>query len=130
MSAAAIVAQLRAQRLQWHEVAPGVRVQLDTPSSLAMGRLAAGMQRADDTVIPIVAGLVRAWEGVTGEMLLGAGVGGSDPVPATAELAELTLADRPEWLLLLATKALQQSNDAAKRARAASGNSVSSSTGS
>lgn len=130
MSAAAIVAQLRAARLHWHEIEPGIRVQIDTPSALAARRLVLAMDAGSDDAITLTAGLVRAWEGVTGELIQGQGVGSAEPLPVSADLVALVLADRPAWLTTLAVAAVNQAGDALKRAEAAQGKSSPSSTGS
>ncbi len=129
MSAAAIVAQLRASRLHWVEVEPGVSIQIDTPSWVTAYRLAHAQAEGSDDAITIVAGLVRDWRGITGEMVQGVGVGGSDPLPVSAELAALVLADRIAWSVKLGQAATNQSQAAIQRAQAASGNSLPSSTG-
>jgi len=130
MSAAAIVAQLRAARLHWHEIEPGIRVQLDTPSFLAAGRLASAMSIGSDEAISTVAGLVRAWEGVTSAMLQGEGVGSDDPLPVSADLVAIALADRPTWMKALGVAAINQSGAAYERAEAIKGKSSPSSIGS
>lgn len=130
MSAAAIVAQLRAARLVWVEVEPGIRVQIDTPSTLAAGRLHRALEASSDDAIAVVAGLVRGWEGVTGVTALGVGVGGDDPLPVSADLAALLLADRLDWLTTLGVAAINATGAALERAKAARGNSAPSSTGS
>lgn len=129
MSAAAIAAQLRAARLVWVDVEPGVRIQIDTPSILAANRLARAMSAESDDAVTLLAGLVRDWQGVTGVHALGVGVGGSDDVPASAELAALLLAHRLGWLSALALAALDAARTAVDRAKAAEGNSSPSSTG-
>lgn len=129
-AAAAIVAQLRAARLHWHEIEPGIRMQLDTPSVLAARRLVGAMDAGSDEAITLTAGLIRAWEGVTGELIQGQGVGSAEVLPVSVDLAALVLADRPAWLTALAVAAVNQAGDALKRAESARGNSVTSSTGS
>lgn len=125
-SADALIAQLRAQRLGWVSLPAmpvAVRVQLDTPSLHRAGRLGRALQVGDvDLAGELVAPLLRAWEGVTSNLLLGAGLGTDEPAPASAELLLMVLADRPEWTSALASHAIQTAIAARARVEAASGN--------
>ena len=123
----ALLAQLRAQRLRWVDMAaagsPGVRVQMDTPSQFKASRIARALRSGDgDGAISEVASLVQAWEGVTGAMLLGAAVGSADPVPAHAGVLAVICADRPEWVNALCMAAIEQATEARAKIEAASGN--------
>lgn len=122
MDAAALIAQIRSARLRWHDVEPGVRIQLDTPSALAVMRLSTLLQSIDERAIAEVAQLVRAWDGVTTRMLLGDGVGSDDVAPVAVEVASALLANRPEWLTALARAAIEQGTAAVAAARSISGN--------
>lgn len=126
-SADALLAQLRAQRLRWVDMAeagsPGVRVQMDTPSQFKAARIARALLSGDgDAAIAEVAPLVQAWEGVTGAMLLGAAVGSADPVPVHAGVLAVLCADRPEWVNALCMAAIEQATEARAKIEAASGN--------
>lgn len=119
----ALVAQLQAQRLQWVDVAPGVRMRIDTPSQFRAARIAMGLRARDgDAVVSELAPLLREWEGITGAYLLGPAVGSSDPVPVDARLLAVLCADRPEWVAKLGSAALDQAVEARAQIEAASGN--------
>lgn len=126
-SADALLAQLRAQRLRWVDMAeagsPGVKVQIDTPSQYRAARLARALRSGDgDAAVAELAPLVQAWEGITGAMLLGAAVGSADPVPYHAGLLSVLAGDRPEWVGVLSMAAIELATDARTKAEAATGN--------
>ena len=119
----ALVAQLQAQRLQWVDVAPGVRMRIDTPSQFRAARIAMGLRARDgDAVVAELVPLMREWEGITGAFLLGPAVGSADPVPFDARLLAMLCADRPEWVGKLGAAALDQAAAARAQIETASGN--------
>lgn len=126
-AADALLAQLRAQRLRWVDLAesgsPGVRMQLDTPSQFKAARIARALRAGDgDAAVTEVAPLVQGWQGITAALLLGPAVGSADPVPVHAGLLATLCADRPEWVNALCMAAIEQASEARSRIETASGN--------
>ena len=123
MSADSLVAQLRAQRLHWCDLADGIAVQLDTPSQFAAMALMQNLRSGDgDASIGAVCALARDWRGITQAFLLGDGVGSTDPAPFDPRLLQAVLQDRPEWLSELAMAALEQAKKARDRVQGIAGN--------
>ncbi len=99
-----LINQLRAQRLSWVDVAPGKRVQIMRPPESEIGaflRVEDGrksMIAELDQVVKFTAG----WDGITEADILGASVGGSDAVAFEADLWREMVADRGDWLKVVA----------------------------
>lgn len=123
MSAAveALVAQMQSRRTRTVELEPGKTVRYVLPSSWVAGKLARAMRAGDgDTLAQLLSPCLREWTGLTEADALGAGVGGSDPLPADPRLWVALAADRPAWVLAWAKHCLgelaalsQQQEDAA-----------------
>lgn len=99
-----LIDQLRAQRKTWVDLEPGKRVQIMRPPESEIGKflhLEDGQKhmRAElDQVVKYVTG----WDGITEADLLGAAVGASDAVLFDAVLWAEVVADRGDWLKLVA----------------------------
>jgi hypothetical protein len=99
-----LINQLRAQRQSWVDVAPGKRVQIMRPPESEIG----SFLRVDDGRKSMVAELdqvvkfTAGWDGITEADILGASVGGSDAVAFEADLWREMVADRGDWLKLVA----------------------------
>lgn len=123
-AADALLAQLQAQRLRWVALPDSaVRLQVDTPSAFRAARVVAGLKAGDgDAVIAELVPLVRAWEGITGAMVLGPAVGSADSVPLHAGLLAVLLGDRPGWVSHLAHEVIAAAAQVREQLAAASGN--------
>lgn len=133
MNPQAIAAQLERARLFWVDfpadaqiqqpAAGPLRMQLETPSQFQAARIVNSLRSGDgDAVIAVVAPLVRSWENVTEEFLLGAGVGNAEPVDCHPRLVAIVLADRPEWVTVVALKAAEAAHAARTKVAIAQGN--------
>ena len=89
MSAERLLTTLRAQRLHWVQVQPGIDVQFRRPLEAELGRFAEG-----GVTVEHVCDFVTGWRGVTESTLLGATVGSSDAAEFTAELWSEFVRDR------------------------------------
>lgn len=98
---AQLIRQLREQRMRWIELPEGKRVRIIRPTEVEMVRtlLKGGMLSVD---VEEVKRFVVDWDGFTEATLLGAGVGGPDPVPFTSELWAEVIGDRTEWVRTVA----------------------------
>ena len=99
-----LIDQLRAQRKTWVDLEPGKRVQIMRPPESEIGKFLhfedgqKHMRAELDQVVKYVTG----WDGITEADLLGAAVGASDAVPFDAVLWAEVVADRGDWLKLVA----------------------------
>jgi hypothetical protein len=103
-----LITQLRAQRQTWVDLAPGKRVQIIRPAESEIGdffRVTNG-DRSMVCGLDQVAKFVTGWDGITEADLLGAAVGASDAVPFDAALWAEVVADRSDWLKLVAAALL------------------------
>ena len=99
-----VINKLRAARQSWVELEPGKRVQIIRPPESEIGdflRDDAGF-RSMVAELSQVQKYVGGWEGITEVDLLGAAVGASDPVPFAPELWNEIVADRGDWIKLVA----------------------------
>ena len=102
-----LINQLRAQRQSWVELEPGKRVQIMRPPESEINAFMRidGASRAMVASLAQVSKYVTGWEGITEADLLGAS-GASDPVPFDAELWGEVVADRGDWLKIVAAALL------------------------
>jgi hypothetical protein len=112
----ALLAQMRAQREQWVELAPGLRVKLRRPHEFAVARMRGGIE-VDHLVEHVV-----DWDGFTGETLLGRGVGTSAPVAFEPRLWREAISDHREWAATLTDAMLAAVKDHFDRKEAAAKN--------
>ena len=104
---AALIARLRVARQLWIDLEPGKRVQIIRPTESDIGEFLRGENggRAMVADLAQVRKYVTGWEGITEADLLGAS-GASDPVPFDAELWGEVVADRGDWLKIVAAALL------------------------
>jgi len=87
-----LLQQVLAQREAWVDLAPGKRVRVRRPPEAEFY----GFRHA--TPVDAAARHVVGWDGFVESDLLGAGVGGSSPVPFEPELWAVLVADRIDWI--------------------------------
>ena len=103
-----LIKQLREQRMFWVELAPAgpsdgagpgepaKRLRLTRPPEVDVGRLllqGGRLQVSHDDMLRYSVG----WEGFTEADILGPSVGGNTPVPFSADLWALVVADHADW---------------------------------
>lgn len=87
----ALIARMLAQREQWVDLQPGLRVRVRRPAETAIPRLRHGIT-TDDAAAACV-----DWQGFSEATLLGAAVGSADPLRFDAALWLEVLRDRADW---------------------------------
>jgi hypothetical protein len=92
MDAQQLIAKLQAQREGWATLPDGKRLKFRRPPEVELGKLIGGVRL--EHVIECAVG----WEGFTEADLLGAGVGGSDPVSFDRDLWAAVVSDRAHYL--------------------------------
>lgn len=114
-----LVAQLRARRESWVDVAPGKRVRIRRPREAEMqrfvrdGRIVCDIEHVRDFVV--------GWEGITEADLLGSAGAGS-PAIFSAEVWDEVVTDRLSWIKPVAKALLQAIADHKLSLDDASGN--------
>lgn len=110
-----MLAAMAAQRETWATLEGGKRVQLRRPPETQLPDLLGGVE------LKHVVSCACGWEGFTEADLLGAGIGGSDPVPFHTDLWAAYVADNAKALQAAAaaladcvTQYLQRKGDTAK----------------
>nr|WP_315210093.1 hypothetical protein [uncultured Albidiferax sp.] len=101
MSTTALIQQIRAQRMQWIDIAPGKRVRIIRPTEVEVsqifhqgGKATIGAEEARRFVVD--------WDGFTEADFLGAAVGASSPLPFDLELWAEVIGDHADWVGLIA----------------------------
>lgn len=129
-NAAALIAQLRAQREIKVEVAPSKFIVVRRPRATEIEQF---IQEKDGkrllaAEVQHVVKYACRWENIAETDLFPPGVGGSDLVDFTPELFAEVLPDKPDWSSKCANKLLDAIVDHQTRTKAEAGNSEPSST--
>jgi hypothetical protein len=126
----ALLAQLRASRLIWIEVAEGKSVQFLRPLEAEVGKMvrAEGGRSAFRLDLEDLKRCAVDWKGFTEADLLGKGIGNDDPIPFDAEVLALALGDNLDWLQAAVEKLATAIGERMSARLAARGNSSATST--
>lgn len=104
-----LIDQVRAQRQQWLDVAPGKRLQIIRPAESQFGEIIRRVKgKAEISIeLPHVCKFVTGWEGFTEADFLGETVGASDPLPFDPELWAEVVADRGDLIKLVSAALIE-----------------------